>query len=167
IRMYVLVCCLHDVCHVELCIVRCYELGGMRVWCMFFVVLLCLNVFVCFLLVFVFCFCFFFFFSSRRRHTRCYRDWSSDVCSSDLLWRNRNPRPLIEPLARRAGVLIGNTGAVSAMLGLAADDASLATPERAREIGRASCRERGETPAGGGPVTETESRNYRHAELSE
>src|SRR5207245_3031251 len=25
-----------------------------------------------------------FFFSSRRRHTRCYRDWSSDVCSSDL-----------------------------------------------------------------------------------
>src|SRR2546422_9455874 len=27
----------------------------------------------------------FFFFSSRRRHTRCSRDWSSDVCSSDLL----------------------------------------------------------------------------------
>src|SRR2546429_3969084 len=29
--------------------------------------------------------CFFFFFSSRRRHTRCSRDWSSDVCSSDLI----------------------------------------------------------------------------------
>src|SRR3989449_768559 len=29
----------------------------------------------------------FFFFSSRRRHTRCSRDWSSDVCSSDLLQR--------------------------------------------------------------------------------
>src|SRR5207245_5688532 len=29
-----------------------------------------------------------FFFSSRRRHTRCYRDWSSDVCSSDLLFRD-------------------------------------------------------------------------------
>src|SRR3989449_4518484 len=29
-------------------------------------------------------FYFFFFFSSRRRHTRCSRDWSSDVCSSDL-----------------------------------------------------------------------------------
>src|SRR5436309_13713772 len=27
---------------------------------------------------------FFFFFSSRRRHTRFSRDWSSDVCSSDL-----------------------------------------------------------------------------------
>src|SRR3989442_13364821 len=37
-----------------------------------------------------------FFFSSRRRHTRCGRDWSSDVCSSDLplpwerlLWHGR------------------------------------------------------------------------------
>src|SRR5438874_10694412 len=27
---------------------------------------------------------YFFFFSSRRRHTRSLRDWSSDVCSSDL-----------------------------------------------------------------------------------
>src|SRR6202021_71018 len=30
------------------------------------------------------CCFFFFFFSSRRRHTRYWRDWSSDVCSSDL-----------------------------------------------------------------------------------
>src|SRR5699024_9832629 len=30
---------------------------------------------------------FFFFFSSRRRHTRSKRDWSSDVCSSDLYCR--------------------------------------------------------------------------------
>src|SRR3712207_7801513 len=29
----------------------------------------------------------FFFFSSRRRHTRYWRDWSSDVCSSDLTVR--------------------------------------------------------------------------------
>src|SRR5699024_12014484 len=29
---------------------------------------------------------FFFFFSSRRRHTRSKRDWSSDVCSSDLVY---------------------------------------------------------------------------------
>src|SRR3712207_8253095 len=28
--------------------------------------------------------CKYFFFSSRRRHTRYWRDWSSDVCSSDL-----------------------------------------------------------------------------------
>src|SRR5205807_6186270 len=31
-------------------------------------------------------FFFFFFFSSRRRHTRLQGDWSSDVCSSDLLY---------------------------------------------------------------------------------
>src|SRR5690349_22521193 len=31
----------------------------------------------------------FFFFSSRRRHTRSLRDWSSDVCSSDLCKRQR------------------------------------------------------------------------------
>src|SRR5882757_7410047 len=35
--------------------------------------------------------CLFFFFSSRRRHTRYWRDWSSDVCSSDL-----GPDPLYE-----------------------------------------------------------------------
>src|SRR5207249_6481916 len=35
-------------------------------------------------------FYFYFFFSSRRRHTRSKRDWSSDVCSSDLiLWIKR------------------------------------------------------------------------------
>src|SRR2546422_11587520 len=37
---------------------------------------------------------FFFFFSSRRRHTRCSRDWSSDVCSSDLYERAERPRQL-------------------------------------------------------------------------
>src|SRR5436305_11001864 len=31
----------------------------------------------------------FFFFSSRRRHTRCGRDWSSDVCSSDLFGKRK------------------------------------------------------------------------------
>src|SRR5438067_6281431 len=37
-----------------------------------------------FFFLFFFVFFFFFFFSSRRRHTRSKRDWSSDVCSSDL-----------------------------------------------------------------------------------
>src|SRR5258707_2751583 len=35
---------------------------------------------------------FFFFFSSRRRHTRYWRDWSSDVCSSDLSRISRTPQ---------------------------------------------------------------------------
>src|SRR5256886_14393869 len=34
-------------------------------------------------------FIFFFFFSSRRRHTRFDCDWSSDVCSSDLIYGGR------------------------------------------------------------------------------
>src|SRR5256885_6234039 len=37
------------------------------------------------LLYYIVFFYFFFFFSSRRRHTRLQGDWSSDVCSSDLL----------------------------------------------------------------------------------
>src|SRR5690349_22779150 len=61
-------------------------------------------------LYFVLCFFFFFFFfSSRRRHTRSLRDWSSNVCSSDLRHRDRGvadgaPRRCGpgEPGARRA-----------------------------------------------------------------
>src|SRR2546422_5497338 len=46
------------------------------------------------------CFSLFFFFSSRRRHTRCSRDWSSDVCSSDLhtLTNATGTRPLVPRL---------------------------------------------------------------------
>src|SRR5690606_40121987 len=45
---------------------------------------------------------YFFFFSSRRRHTRFSRDWSSDVCSSDLPKfdkknSQKNPRCLVCP----------------------------------------------------------------------
>src|SRR5699024_11931420 len=43
-----------------------------------------LACYIFFLCLYVFLFFFFFFFSSRRRHTRSKRDWSSDVCSSDL-----------------------------------------------------------------------------------
>src|SRR5215203_576295 len=51
----------------------------------------------------------FFFFSSRRRHTRYWRDWSSDVCSSDLLEAMQVELVLFEPervagLARRDAV---------------------------------------------------------------
>src|SRR5699024_11766376 len=45
---------------------------------------------------------FLFFFSSRRRHTRSKRDWSSDVCSSDLGPRGGGPG--------RAAVLRGGEG---------------------------------------------------------
>src|SRR6267378_794201 len=52
---------------------------------------------------------FFFFFSSRRRHTRSLRDWSSDVCSSDLdaLLQQRK---LLTPERGRLGVAVRLTG---------------------------------------------------------
>src|SRR5204863_2372904 len=51
----------------------------------FLVFSVCFLLFFFFFFLYVFCFFFFFFFfSSRRRHTRSLRDWSSDVCSSDL-----------------------------------------------------------------------------------
>src|SRR4030043_1546246 len=43
-------------------------------------------------------FFFFFFFSSRRRHTRCSRDWSSDVCSSDLILGTNSADPPLKGL---------------------------------------------------------------------
>src|SRR5437870_13450455 len=64
----------------------------------------------------------FFFFSSRRRHTRWPRDWSSDVCSSDLLrplylwpdeaFEESTPRlsPVVEGGRDGANVVIGRLG---------------------------------------------------------
>src|SRR5699024_11866894 len=44
-----------------------------------------------------------FFFSSRRRHTRSKRDWSSDVCSSDL---DRVPKSVVD--ASEVGLTVGH-----------------------------------------------------------
>src|SRR5690625_6748269 len=76
----------------------------------------------------------FFFFSSRRRHTRWPRDWSSDVCSSDLVGYGRHDHRHRTAMARRGG-----------------------RPRRAprrNEIGRASCRERVESRGGEGRMKE-------------
>src|SRR2546421_2960338 len=48
----------------------------------------------------------FFFFSSRRRHTRSDRDWSSDVCSSDL----RLSRAEVHVVGRRRELPPGDPG---------------------------------------------------------
>src|SRR5437867_9282597 len=50
----------------------------------------------------------FFFFSSRRRHTRSYGDWSSDVCSSDLTMEELAAEPVVahnDPSPARERVL--------------------------------------------------------------
>src|SRR5690606_16122127 len=69
---------------------------------------------VCDLIVFMLFFFFlFFFFSSRRRHTRFSRDWSSDVCSSDLLYL-RGDHPLL--LSAADLLLSGETGNATVLL---------------------------------------------------
>src|SRR5207245_6447189 len=100
-----------------------------------------------------------FFFSSRRRHTRCYRDWSSDVCSSDL----GTATPLgfvLQALARWIHFL-----GIALTFGIIAYEVVTRREPRLRrlavigvvlliaaepvEIGRASCRESGEKEVGG------------------
>src|SRR5690606_40178157 len=92
-----------------------------------------------------------FFFSSRRRHTRFSRDWSSDVCSSDLPTprfeiAEGNPRSFPEPTVRRGAATCLKCGytipvehvreQLSARSGGAPSALLVAV-----EIGRASCRE--------------------------
>src|SRR3712207_8836986 len=62
----------------------------------------------------------FFFFSSRRRHTRYWRDWSSDVCSSDLGVAGRRPRRRRTdpaPIPRPGGPIMTESASVVAELG--------------------------------------------------
>src|SRR5207245_8352240 len=90
-----------------------------------------------------------FFFSSRRRHTRCYRDWSSDVCSSDLTLYGRMC-PIETPEGPNIGLIgslssfaeVSEYGFVTTPYRVVKD--GLVTDEVVRldEIGRASCRER-------------------------
>src|SRR5690606_39372770 len=92
-----------------------------------------------------------FFFSSRRRHTRFSRDWSSDVCSSDL----GRVMVLGFGLALGWGGVLSVGGAHPAM---AQDEdrhegyyyPAPQTTESYAEIGRASCRERVQVGGGGG-----------------
>src|SRR5690606_40228262 len=53
------------------------------------------------------------FFSSRRRHTRFSRDWSSDVCSSDL-WFNAHPAQVI--MGDLGSLALGATLALVALM---------------------------------------------------
>src|SRR5262249_59494281 len=68
-----------------------YQFHGLRAVYSFCVLLLLICILIVLWLHFVLCLCcvcvryVFFFFSSRRRHTRLVSDWSSDVCSSDLI----------------------------------------------------------------------------------
>src|SRR5690625_7985522 len=91
-----------------------------------------------------------FFFSSRRRHTRWPRDWSSDVCSSDL-GRHVTQHCATVPAnhggadARRNVIVTGGNIRSQRPQGVERGFAALS-----QQIGRASCRERAERAEGGG-----------------
>src|SRR5699024_11806410 len=86
-----------------------------------------------------------FFFSSRRRHTRSKRDWSSDVCSSDLVldaywdWlEGRILAPIKEQFPEVYGWLVGRYSSYVVKI----IEAQSSEMELSVEIGRGSCRER-------------------------
>src|SRR5206468_7381849 len=101
------------------------------------------------------------FFSSRRRHTRSDRDWSSDVCSSDLYEVHHGVR--IQDSAVIAAAMLSARYITDRRLPDKAIDLIDEAASRLRmeitskpqpldeiEIGRASCRERVENRAGRG-----------------
>src|SRR5207247_3723516 len=96
-------------------------------------------------------------FSSRRRHTRSTRDWSSDVCSSDL-YEIPNVRFKTTTVLTNTTTVGAYRGAgrpeatqlIERVLDVAADQMGMDPAEVRRvnfiqQIGRASCRERGES----------------------
>src|SRR5439155_10928601 len=101
----------------------------------------------------------FFFFSSRRRHTIWPRDWSSDVCSSDLSTHFVSSTPIFLPDLVTHN-MSGGSGPSTA-LPMASPTNSGAAARKPRQaslssslnkIGRASCRERVDVSVLGGVV---------------
>src|SRR5690625_6336542 len=98
------------------------------------------------------------FLSSRRRHTRWPRDWSSDVCSSDLdsgVVRQKCGELRIKGLhgivtVRETGEKLSSNEAYSRILQQPGDYGERIIEET--QIGRASCRERGWSGEGEGAV---------------
>src|SRR5438067_188970 len=90
-----------------------------------------------------------FFFSSRRRHTRSKRDWSSDVCSSDLP-RTTPPSPARRACSPRRRWRCGSRASAwtrcwrprRRRTSTRARPRPAGGPRRTTQIGRASCRER-------------------------
>src|SRR5207253_4425423 len=99
---------------------------------------------------------FLFFFSSRRRHTRWPRDWSSDVCSSDLDIESQVPQFFLEEarvlpqVLDELRLLLENVDCGNARRGHTRRMRRREQERPRAEIGRASCRERVEIAVGGG-----------------
>src|SRR5882762_4648500 len=95
----------------------------------------------------MFLYCFFFFFSSRRRHTRFKCDWSSDVCSSDLLGLTDGS---CVPYIERAGETLNDHDAARASAGEEASDGRRADGGGEGSRGEGEGRRAGGAPQGAG-----------------
>src|SRR3712207_8241377 len=85
-----------------------------------------------------------FVFSSRRRHTRYWRDWSSDVCSSDLIMPVTVDLPLVPPTAILLGAALNSSASSSGRFTRSAPSSvALTTSGRSEErrVGK-ECRSR-------------------------
>src|SRR5690606_41088683 len=103
----------------------------------------------------------FFFFSSRRRHTRFSRDWSSDVCSSDLGGTGSGRATDADPGGKAMHRRRARAAVLAALFqwDLVGQDLTQALAAAAgagalnEEIGRASCRERMQSAEAAGAST--------------
>src|SRR5699024_12151899 len=89
------------------------------------------------------------FFPSGRRHTRSKRDWSSDVCSSDLasiLWKSADNASVA---AEAMGIAAKRIHDLKLIDNIVEEPMGAA---HSNQIGRASCRERVESAEGTGGV---------------
>src|SRR3712207_2506259 len=86
----------------------------------------------CFIISLVTVCVFFFFFSSRRRHTRYWRDWSSDVCSSDLV-RDKGIGRHVVPIVPDESRTFGMEG-MFRQLGIFSQVGQLYQPEDAEQL---------------------------------
>src|SRR5207248_5535624 len=101
---------------------------------------------------------FYFFFSSRRRHTRSYGDWSSDVCSSDLSFKTNRPPISPWPRSGRKSPAQSPSCARSWAETIRSSSTTNGCKPASGQIGRASCRERVEKTEGVGTEKKKENK---------
>src|SRR5205814_7417645 len=106
-------------------------------------------------------------FSSRRRHTRCLSDWSSDVCSSDLKKASTRSSCRVMSCGVPRLVSVEKKRRWRSPLAKSMDRNGAVEMSRSSEIGRASCRERVEIEVVAGTANKKNEKvqDMRHGQM--